>query len=308
MAHIYGGEGAKAGDVTAGRVGKTGNAGMGDDKAACGDSAVVCRKGLKRSFHGTAHKHILLAAEELGELGEQGFLRAVEHAQRDRHVFGVGGIERLRAAVVRQARRLFVECVRRAYPNVNAAGNNHDLRRFDGGLRCLGIGAHQAARAQEHAAEITRDHAGHVREAGVLNSFQRGKACSFLRFAVVGIADAPHSAGSAFAQHVGVHVVTRHTIRGADLLEEAERGVLGFHVGEACDEAALFLYDFGLRAAFYGGVRIHGAHYSRAGRDNGAWRAGRAGHSVWRDAVLVVRLLPLRAVALVRGTIALVIV
>ena len=114
--------------------------------------------------------------------------------------------------------------------------------------------------------------------------------------------------GRAYVLREGVHVVTRHTIRGADLLEEAERGVLGFHVGEACDEAALFLYDFGLRAAFYGGVRIHGAHYSRAGRDNGTLREGRAGHRVWRDAVLVVRLLPLRAVALVRGTIALVIV
>ena len=49
-----------------------------------------------------------------------------------------------------------------------------------------------------------------------------------------------------------------------NIFEEGECLVLGLHMGEACYEAALLLDDLGLGAAFYGGVGIHDAYYSRA--------------------------------------------
>ena len=92
----------------------------------------------------------------------------------------------------------------------------------------------------------------------MLDHLERGKPRRLLRLAVVGIAHAPLHARAALAQHVGVHVVERHAVGRADLLEERQRFILGFDMRQTSDEAALLLLDLGGRPPRYGGVGSHG--------------------------------------------------
>ena len=140
--------------------------------------------------------------------------------------------------------------------------DHHELRGLDARLGRLRVGAHQASRSQQDAAEIARGHDGDVGQARMLDGFEGGKPRGFLGFAVVGVAHAAVGPRAAFAQDVGVDVVARHAIGRPHLFEEGEGLLFGFDVGDACDEAALLLFDFGRRAAFYGGVGIHAAYYS----------------------------------------------
>ena len=101
----------------------------------------------------------------------------------------------------------------------------------------------------------------------MLHHFQRGQPRRLLRLAIVGVAHPSLRAGAARAQHVGVHVVSRHAIRRANLLEESERLVLGFDVRQARDETALLLLDLGGRPPVYGGVGSHRESVAERRRD-----------------------------------------
>ena len=100
----------------------------------------------------------------------------------------------------------------------------------------------------------------------MLQCFKRWHAGGFLWFAVVGIAHAASCARATFAQHVGVHVVARHAIGGANFLQERERFFFGLDMRETCDEAALLFFDFCDGASVDGSVRIHVCNYTMVER------------------------------------------
>ena len=126
-----------------------------------------------------------MASAQLGDFVEQGLLGAVEHAQLERDRFGILCIEHFCAAVRGDAGHLIVERVFDAHGNIDAA-LHHDFRcGLDARLRGARVGAHKPARAQEHTAEIARDHANHIGEPRMLQRFKRWHAGGFLWLAVV---------------------------------------------------------------------------------------------------------------------------
>ena len=153
-----------------------------------------------------------------------------------------------------QAHQLFVTRIGNANAQVNAARHHHQLGGVNARLRCLGVSTHQAARAQQHTAEIARHHARDVGQPRMLQHLKRRQARRFLRFAVVGVAHAARRARTTFAQDVRVHVVPRHAVRRANLFQKRQRFLFGFHMRQAGDEAAFLLLDFRDRATFDGGI------------------------------------------------------
>ena len=91
----------------------------------------------------------------------------------------------------------------------------------------------------------------------MLQHLEGGQARGLLRFAIVGITNAPCGTRAALAQDICIHVVTRHAVRRTDLLEKRQRLFLGLHMGQAGDEAAFLLLDLGDGAPLDGGVRAH---------------------------------------------------
>ena len=91
----------------------------------------------------------------------------------------------------------------------------------------------------------------------MLQHLEGRQARGLLRFAIVGIANAPRGARSALAQDVRIHVMACHAVRRTDLLEERQRLFLGLHMGQAGDEAAFLLLDLGDGTPLDGGVRAH---------------------------------------------------
>ena len=88
----------------------------------------------------------------------------------------------------------------------------------------------------------------------MLDSLERRHARRFLGLAVVGVAHA-----TVLAQHVGVHVVARHAVLAADLVEERERLFLGFDMLDSGDEATLLLDDLGARTTLGCAILGHAA-------------------------------------------------
>ena len=151
-----------------------------------GSKGVSLKAGfLKHRVDGVADFDPFLASAQLGDFVEQGLLGAVEHAQLERDRFVILGIEYFCAAVRGDVEHLIVKRVFDAHGNIDAA-RHHDFRcGFDARLRGARVGAHKPARAQEHAAEIARDHANHIGEPRMLQRFKRWHAGGFLWLAVV---------------------------------------------------------------------------------------------------------------------------
>ena len=217
---------------------------------------------LKHGVDRLGHFHVFLASEQFGQLCEQGLLRAVEHAQHHGNAVGVLHVKRFGAAVFGETHHLIVRGIVHAHGDIHAFGYHDKLGRFDARLSCLRIGAHESARAQKHAAEIACDHHGDVGQTRVLNHLEGGKSRSLLRLSIVRVANASGGTRPAFAQNVGVHVMPRHAVGGADFLEKRQGLLFGFDMRDAGDEAALLLFDFGRCTARYGGVRTHAPYYS----------------------------------------------
>ena len=151
---------------------------------------------------------------------------------------------------------LLVKGIRDLDQHVDAPRDRHDVRRGNASLRRLRISTHEPARAEQDPAEIPCDHHGDVGQARMLDSLERRHACRFLGLAVVGVAHA-----AVLAQHIGVHIVARHAVLGADLVEESERLFLGFDMLNSGDEATLLLDDLGARTTLGCAIRGHAAPF-----------------------------------------------
>ena len=192
-----------------------------------------------------------MAAGELGELFQEGGLGAVEHAEGEQDVLGEVALGKLRAGRLSDATELLVQAVGHLQDDVDADRHRDDIRRFDSRLRGVGVGAHQAAGAEQNAAEVAGDHHRHVFQTCMLNGLEGRHTRRLGRLAVVGVAHATA------AQHVGVHVVARHAVSRLHLGDESECLFLSGDRRDLPDEVALLLDDLGLGTSGYGLVRGH---------------------------------------------------
>ena len=145
---------------------------------------------LEFCFDGVAYGHLLFTAFELGQLGQEGLLGAVEHAQGQGDGIVVSRTHHLRAGFLGKAHEGLVIRILGADFDVDALRYHYLLRGGNAGLGGLGVGAHQSAGAQQDPAEVPGHHHCDVGETCVLDDFERGQPRGFLRFAVIGI---PHT-------------------------------------------------------------------------------------------------------------------
>ena len=192
----------------------------------------------------------------IGHCPRTSSVRAVEHAEREGDLCRKIGVDGLGAMLAGKALSLLVKGIRNLDQHVDAPRDRHDIRRGDTGLRRLRVGAHEPSRAKQDSAEIPCDNHGDVGQARMLDSLERRHARRFLGLAVVGVAHA-----TVLTQHVGVHVVARHAVLAADLVEERERLFLGFDMLDGGNEATLLLDDLGARTTLSCAIRGHAAPF-----------------------------------------------
>lgn len=134
-------------------------------------------------------------------------------------------------------------------PQHQLVGGVHiqNFRRVYGDFRPLGIGADKSARPEKNSAEIPRHDHAHVGQPLLADYLVDRNSGGSGRLSVVAVAG-----DIVFAQDIGVAVVRRLSVKGADFVDEGDRLLLGFNVLDISDKLGFFLLKRRLGAVLYG--------------------------------------------------------